>query len=166
MWISRRATMSALPVPIAPAASFATACAARWRCLSSPAGCGRTTTSPAAPATQGRPDGFLRVMAAASRRPVGNALDALVPGAMGAAVGLALRLDAVADDAAVAMGTARGHGVDGAFEAVESHGAAALGDAQGLVVVVAADVAGRHRALLAAIGLPVQRPAVAKVPAG
>src|SRR5262245_26848735 len=65
-------------------------------------------------------------------------------GAVGAAVHLALRLDAVPDDVALAMRAVRSHRMDGAFEAVERHGPALLSDLEGLVVIVAADIALGH----------------------
>src|SRR5436190_8988107 len=70
---------------------------------------------------------------------------ALVPGAMSAAIDLAAGFDAVADNGAIAMGAARRHRVDRAFEAVEIHRAAGAGDLERLVVIVAADIAFGHR---------------------
>jgi len=57
-------------------------------------------------------------------------------------------LDPVAEDAAPAVSAGRGHGVGRALEAVERAGPLALGDGEGLVVVVAAGVAGGHDRLL------------------
>src|SRR5438874_9232942 len=68
--------------------------------------------------------------------------------AMSAAINLAAGLDAVPDDRTVAMGTARRHRVDRAFEAVEGHRAPRLRDPERLVVIIAADVARGHRILL------------------
>src|SRR2546423_7784878 len=70
---------------------------------------------------------------------------ALVLGAMGAAKHPAGGLDAVADDLAAAMGAGGRHRLDRAFEAVEGHRAAGIGDLEGLVVIIAADIACRHR---------------------
>src|SRR5262249_7804267 len=71
--------------------------------------------------------------------------DACLLGAMGAAEHAAIpRLEAVADDAAVAMMAMRRHRRDGAFETVECHGGAALDDLEGLVVVSAGEIAFRH----------------------
>src|SRR5262245_15583024 len=73
-----------------------------------------------------------------------HTLHALVLGAMGAAINLAPGFDAMADHPAIAVGAMRRHGVDRALEAVEGHGACALGDAKSLVIVVTADVASGH----------------------
>src|SRR5262245_23478944 len=80
-----------------------------------------------------------------SRGAILDAFHALLLGAMGAAEDLAVRLDAMADDPAVAVGAMGRHGLDGAFEAVEGHRPASLRHVQGLVIVVTANVAARHR---------------------
>ena len=85
---------------------------------------------------------------AGSGRAVLDAPDAFVPGAMGAAVDVALGLDAVADHAAFAVGASGRHCVDGAFEAVERHRPVALGDAERLVIVVTANITLSHGTLL------------------
>ena len=64
-----------------------------------------------------------------------------------AAVGLSVRLDAVADDAALAVRARRSEYMDRALEAVEGMLLSALGDQEGLVVVVAADLTLSHCAL-------------------
>src|SRR5262249_20438072 len=79
---------------------------------------------------------------------IADALDALMLGAMGTAIDLISGLDAVTDHAAVAVRTTRCHGVNGAFEAVESHAPAALRDAEGFVVVVTANITSSHGVLL------------------
>src|SRR5262245_10314081 len=63
---------------------------------------------------------------------------------MRAAIHFARRLNAVADNAAVAVRTCGRKGLDRALEAVEGHGPAALRNAHGFVVVVSANVAARH----------------------
>ena len=60
------------------------------------------------------------------RGPVADALYTFLSRAAGAAVHLALGLDAVADDPAVAMRAPRSHCMDGALEAVEGHRTALL----------------------------------------
>src|SRR5262245_41313317 len=66
-------------------------------------------------------------------------------GAMGAAEDAALLLQAVADDAAAAVGAHRREGLDGALEAVERVRGASHRHLEGLVVVVSADFTGsRH----------------------
>jgi putative intracellular protease/amidase len=67
---------------------------------------------------------------------------------MGTTVNLAFRLHPVADHPALAMGAARGHRLNRAFEAVEGHGPVALGDTERLVIVVTADFALSHGTLL------------------
>jgi hypothetical protein len=57
---------------------------------------------------------------------------------MDAAEDSAVVLDPMPDDAAAAMGVGGRERLDRAFEAVEDHGAAAHGDLEALVVVVAA----------------------------
>src|SRR5690606_12660925 len=64
--------------------------------------------------------------------------------AMRAAIERAAALRAMADDHATAVLALRGEGVDRAFEGIESTLAVALGQGEGLVVVVAADIAERH----------------------
>src|SRR5262245_45069573 len=73
--------------------------------------------------------------------------NALLLGAVGAAVERAGSLDPVADHPAPAMGTGRGQGVDGALEAVEGVRPAREGDGERLVVVVPTNVAFRHDSL-------------------
>ena len=92
----------------------------------------------------------------ASGGPVLDTPDAFMPGAMGTAVDLALGLDAVADHPAFAMGASGSHGVDGAFEAVERHRPVALGNAERLVIVVAAHITLSHGTLLSKHGVPRQ----------
>src|ERR1700704_2966996 len=70
---------------------------------------------------------------------------ALMLGAMGAAIHLAAGLDAMADDLAAAMGASGRHRVDRAFEAVEGHRTAGIRHLECLIVIVAADIACRHR---------------------
>src|SRR5262245_51174280 len=70
--------------------------------------------------------------------PVDEALDALVLGAMDAAIDCVAVLHAVADDAHAAMWADRRERGDGAFERVENERAPAHGDLEALVVVVAA----------------------------
>src|SRR5215470_20093442 len=65
-------------------------------------------------------------------------------GAVGAAKGLALCLDPMADDAAAAMGAPRRHAFDRTFEAVECHTSLALSDNDRLVIVVSAHITHRH----------------------
>ena len=67
-----------------------------------------------------------------------------VTGAMRAAIDCAAHFDAMTHDLAIAVSTARRQCVDGAFEAVESHRAAALDDLEGPIVVIAALIALRH----------------------
>ena len=64
---------------------------------------------------------------------------------MGAAEDAVASLDAVTDHAAAAMLTRGSKGVDGALEAVETCGSPFLTTSKRLVVVVAADLTGRHR---------------------
>jgi hypothetical protein len=51
----------------------------------------------------------------------------------------------MADDLAVAMGASGRHRVDRAFEAVEGHRTAGIRHLERLIVIVAADIACRHR---------------------
>jgi len=67
---------------------------------------------------------------------------------MDAAEDSAVVLDPMPDDTAAAMGTGGRERLDRAFEAVEDHGAAAHGDLEALVVVVAALFTSRHGLLL------------------
>src|SRR5262245_1146625 len=69
-------------------------------------------------------------------------------GAMGAAIDLVPCLDAVTNHPTVAVSTPRRHGMDGALETVEGHRPAALGDTDGLVVIITAYVTSRHDPLL------------------
>src|SRR5436853_6367155 len=69
---------------------------------------------------------------------------ALVLRAMSAAKDVAGRLDPMPDDLATAMRARGRHRLDRAFEAVEGHRAATAGDLEGLVVIVAADIALGH----------------------
>src|SRR5438552_14092613 len=88
-----------------------------------------------------------------------------MPGAIGTAVDLALGLDAVADHPAFAVGASGGHGVDGAFEAVERHRPVALGNAERLVIVVAAHITLSHgNAPVQAWSSTAKRPVTAWVP--
>jgi len=66
-------------------------------------------------------------------------------GARGAAIHLASGLDPVADDLAAAMGARGSHCLDRAFEAVEGHRTAGAPDLERFIVIVAADIACRHR---------------------
>ena len=75
---------------------------------------------------------------------VDEALDAFMLGAMYAAEDGVAVLNTVADDAAAAMRAGGRERLDRAFEAVEDHGAAAHGDLEALVVVVAALRASAH----------------------
>src|SRR6476660_2638587 len=79
-----------------------------------------------------------------------KSLDALVLCAMCAAEDLAFGLDAMADHAAFAVGATRCQSVNGKFEAVERHGLSGKAYAEGLVVVVAANITSRHDLFLAA----------------
>jgi hypothetical protein len=88
------------------------------------------------------------------RGPIFQSLNALVLRAVSAAEDFAGRFDAVADDPASAMVTARCESMDGAFEAIERHGLAAVAYMQGFVVVVSADITSGHSLLL---GLPFQK---------
>src|SRR2546422_9974376 len=73
--------------------------------------------------------------------PIRHGVHARLFRAVGAAVELAIGLDAVPHDVAAAVGTLGGHGVDGTLEAVE-RAAVAIGlDGERLVIIVAADVA-------------------------
>src|SRR5690606_25400934 len=73
-----------------------------------------------------------------------NPFHARLPGAVRAAVHRAVVLGAVADDPALAVGAGGRHGVDRAFERVVGAASVAHHDLEGLVVVVAAVVAGGH----------------------
>src|SRR5262245_34044974 len=87
---------------------------------------------------------------------IADALDALMLGAMGTAINLTSGLDAVTDHTAVAVRTTRCHGVNGAFDAVEGHGPAALRDAESFVVVSTANITSRHRVLLSSRRRPIK----------
>ncbi len=65
-------------------------------------------------------------------------------GATGAAVESAAMLDTVPYDLAAAMGADRGQGVDRALERVERVRPAIQRHGEGLVVIIAADLALRH----------------------
>src|SRR6266436_2702911 len=65
-------------------------------------------------------------------------------GTVGAAKGLALCLDPMADDAAAAMGAPGRHAFDRTFEAVECHTPLTLSDNDRLVIVVSAHITYRH----------------------
>ena len=80
--------------------------------------------------------------------PIAETLDAFLLGAMDAAEDGAVVLDPMPDDAAAAMRAGGRERLDRAFEAVEDHGAAAHGDLEALVVVVAALFTSRHGLLL------------------
>jgi hypothetical protein len=67
---------------------------------------------------------------------------------MGAAVHGPVRLDAMADDAATAVLARRGERLDGAFKAIEGVHGASHGDLKGLIILIAAGFAPRHRDLL------------------
>jgi len=69
---------------------------------------------------------------------VDEALDAFVVGAMHAAKNGVAMLHAVADDAVAAMGADRGECLNCAFEAIEDERAAAHGDLEAPIVVIAA----------------------------
>jgi hypothetical protein len=79
---------------------------------------------------------------------VDEALDALMLGAMDAAIDGVVVLHAMADDAAATMRAERRERGDGAFEAVEDMGAAAHGDFEAPVVIIAALRAFAHGVLL------------------
>src|SRR5690606_29545112 len=64
--------------------------------------------------------------------------------AVRAAIEDAVALHAMADDAAVAVAAGRRQCMDRAFERIVGAGAQRAGDGDGLVVIVAADVAGGH----------------------
>src|SRR5207244_4089563 len=70
---------------------------------------------------------------------------ALMLGAMSAAKDVAGRLDSMPADLAAAMRARGRHRLHRAVEAVEGHRAAGAGDLEGLVVIVAADIASGHR---------------------
>src|SRR5690606_26750829 len=80
--------------------------------------------------------------------PVAQVLYALLLRAVRAAEDAAVRLDAVADDAAAAMGACRRQRVYGALETVEGVRFALQADLHGLVVFVSADFALGHRVIL------------------
>jgi hypothetical protein len=63
---------------------------------------------------------------------------------VGAAKGLVLGLNPMADNAAAAMRAPRRHGFNGTFETIESHAASTLRDNDRFVIVVSAHIALRH----------------------
>jgi hypothetical protein len=75
---------------------------------------------------------------------VGDAAHAALAGAVGAAVHLPIRLDAMSDDAAAAMGTLWRELVDRALEAVKRVVAPPGEHLEAFVVIIAADVALSH----------------------
>src|SRR5215831_5359067 len=79
-----------------------------------------------------------------SRRAIADPVNAFAFGAMRAAIHVALRLDAMPDNTAVAVRTFGRQGLNRALEALEGHGPAALRNAHGPVVIVAADVTACH----------------------
>ena len=90
------------------------------------------------------------------------------PGAVGAAVEVAVHLDSVADDPAATVQAHRGDPVDGTLEAVEHMPLTGGDHLERLVVFVAADLTSGHRALLSFVAgerrgyplvVPVKRPA-------
>src|SRR5512146_2052183 len=87
-----------------------------------------------------------------------DAPDSLVPGAVRATVERAVRLDAVADDPAAAMGADRRELLDGAFEAVEDMPVSGGHDLEREVIVVAAHFADRHGASRVGAGSVAARP--------
>jgi hypothetical protein len=75
-------------------------------------------------------------------------VDAFVLGAVGAAEDFASRLNPMANYPTFAVRAARSHRVNGTLEAVERHRLRAQGDAEGLIVIVAANVTASHGTLL------------------
>ena len=71
-------------------------------------------------------------------------MHALLLGAMGATEDPAIRLYAVADDPALAMGACRRESVDGAFEAVEDMSCSSGSHLERLVVIVPAHLTDSH----------------------
>lgn len=67
---------------------------------------------------------------------------------MGAAINRAAVLNAVSNHGTLAVRAPGGHGVDCTLEAVERHRLVTLRDAEGLVVIIAANVTGCHLILL------------------
>ncbi|CAH0064598.1 protein of unknown function [Stenotrophomonas maltophilia] len=84
--------------------------------------------------------------AASRSSPVCDTLYTSMTGAMCAAEDLAVSLDTVSDDGAIAVGAARGERMDRAFERIERAATPALVKGEALVVVVAAHITGSHRA--------------------
>src|SRR5207253_8576276 len=82
-----------------------------------------------------------------SSSPIPELLHAGGVSAVGAAIDAPVLLDAVADDAALAVGASRREGLDGALEAVERVRGASHRDLEGLVVLVSAHLtaSGGHR---------------------
>jgi hypothetical protein len=66
---------------------------------------------------------------------------------MGATIHSRACLHAMTDHGALAVGTTGCYRMDCAFETVECHGLPGLCDLEGLVVVVAANIASRHKQL-------------------
>src|SRR5699024_5163683 len=134
-------------------------CGSRTTSSSAPTAPRRTSASPcpAAPTTSRRGwQAYARAEHSTGRLgrawrlsgAVGHALLTHVPGAAGTAEHLAAGLDPVAQDPDPAVRARRRHHMGGALEAVEGAGALPLGHGEGLVVLVAAGVTRRHRALL------------------
>jgi hypothetical protein len=80
--------------------------------------------------------------------PVGDACDADVLSAMGAAINSAVRFDAVTNDAAIAMVATWREQLDRAFEAIEGVGLAGGRDVECFVVVISTNCTVSHDALL------------------
>jgi hypothetical protein len=93
-------------------------------------------------------DGLAEVTWLASSCAVTNSLDAGLLRTVGTAINSAAVLDAVSNYRTLTVRTAGSHGVDRALEAVERHGLVSLRDAEGLIVIIAADVTGCHQILL------------------
>jgi hypothetical protein len=66
--------------------------------------------------------------------------------AMGATINRAARFDSVPNHVALTVSASWRHRVNRTFEAIERQVFAGLRDSKGLVVVVTADIANRHRA--------------------
>src|SRR5690606_6225353 len=131
---------------------MAKASASRWRSWNrraTPGGCGRCRAGRWCRCRiRSRPE-VLRAVARSGH--------AHMLGAVGAAEEGAVAFDPVADDPALAVRAGRGDRVDRAFERVEGAGAQRALDGEGLVVVVAADVAGGHGVVLGVRGFRVLR---------
>jgi hypothetical protein len=74
-----------------------------------------------------------------------DALDARLPGAVGAAEKRFFGLDAVTDNLAAAVRADRREAVDRALETIENVPVAGRNHLKGQVIIVAADLASRHR---------------------